>query len=140
MAIGPEEINWLAVVVCGVGTFLLGGLWYTALFGKLWQKLSGYTHEQMQAMQKMRPAPKFFGGMIAAYLVMALGMAALWAWFDVRTYASGAIGGAFVGVVAAAMGLTLTIASEKRLGAWVIDVVFFGVVLAGTGAVLAGWR
>lgn len=140
MGIGPEEINWLAVVVCGVGTFLVGGLWYTALFGKVWKKLSGYSDEQMAAMQKMRPPPKFFGGMVAAYLVMALGMAALWAWCDVKTSADGAFGGGFVAIVAAAMGLTLTLASEKRLGAWVIDALFFVVALVGTGAVLGGWR
>ena len=30
-----DEINLLAVLVAGLATFFLGGLWYTALFGKL---------------------------------------------------------------------------------------------------------
>ncbi len=36
------EINYLAVVVAALGSFLLGGLWYSpALFGKVWQREAG---------------------------------------------------------------------------------------------------
>jgi hypothetical protein len=44
------EINWLAVVIAAVASFLLGGLWYSpALFGKAWQRAAGLTDEQLKS-------------------------------------------------------------------------------------------
>ncbi len=31
-----SHINYIAVLVCGVAYFMLGWLWYSALFGKIW--------------------------------------------------------------------------------------------------------
>jgi hypothetical protein len=43
------EVNWIAIVVAAVASFLLGGLWYSnALFGKAWQRESGVTDEQIK--------------------------------------------------------------------------------------------
>jgi hypothetical protein len=43
------EINWLAVVVAAVLSFVLGGLWYSpVLFGKAWQRETGLTDEQLK--------------------------------------------------------------------------------------------
>ncbi len=36
------EINYLAVILCGVSSLVLGGLWYSPLlFGKAWQRRTG---------------------------------------------------------------------------------------------------
>lgn len=33
------SVNWFAVIVAAVGSFILGGLWYSPmLFSKRWQK------------------------------------------------------------------------------------------------------
>lgn len=140
MGIGPEEINWLAVAASAVGVFLLGAVWYTALFGKLWQKLSGYTHEQIDAMAKVRPMGRFLGGMFAAYVFVALGMAALWGFAEIKNAVDGAFGGLFVGIIAAAFCFTIVNASNKRLAAWLIDGPFVVIACVGTGALLGGWR
>lgn len=43
------EINWIAVVVAAVSSFVLGGLWYSPLlFGKAWQKEAGLTDEKLK--------------------------------------------------------------------------------------------
>ena len=43
------EVNYLAVVVAAVASFLSGGLWYSnALFGKVWQRESGVTDAQLE--------------------------------------------------------------------------------------------
>jgi hypothetical protein len=43
------EVNWIAIVVAAVASFLLGGLWYSnVLFGKTWQREAGVTDEQMK--------------------------------------------------------------------------------------------
>lgn len=42
------EIHWLAVIVAGVAGFMVGGVWYSALFGKLWMAARGVTADSMK--------------------------------------------------------------------------------------------
>lgn len=42
------EINWLAVFAAAASSFILGGLWYSALFAKQWQTAAGVTDEQIK--------------------------------------------------------------------------------------------
>ena len=43
------EVNWIAIVVAALASFLLGGLWYSpVLFGKAWQREAGLTDEQLK--------------------------------------------------------------------------------------------
>ena len=40
------EVNWLAVLLCGVSSLVLGGLWYSpALFARQWQAAAGLSDE-----------------------------------------------------------------------------------------------
>jgi Protein of unknown function (DUF1761) len=135
------EINWLAVVVAALVAFLVGGVWYQALFGKLWLKLHGYTAEQELAMKALRPPPLFFGGMIVSYLVLALVLALLISAMPEKT----ALGGAALGVLvwlgpAAAIGMTGWLASNKELGIYLIDIGCELVYLVLMGLILGGWR
>jgi hypothetical protein len=44
------EVNYLAVVIAAIASFLLGGLWYSpALFGKVWQREAGLSDEQLKS-------------------------------------------------------------------------------------------
>jgi hypothetical protein len=44
------EVNLVAVLVCGVASLLLGGLWYSpVLFGRIWQRSAGLSDEQAQS-------------------------------------------------------------------------------------------
>jgi len=52
------EINWIAVVVAALASFLLGGLWYSpVLFGKAWQRETGLSDEKL----KQGNTAKIFG-------------------------------------------------------------------------------
>jgi hypothetical protein len=43
------HVNWLAVVVSTLSTFLIGGIWYSpVLFGEAWMKENGLTEESMK--------------------------------------------------------------------------------------------
>jgi hypothetical protein len=42
------EINWLAVFAAAVSSFVLGGVWYSALFAKAWQSAAGLSDEQIK--------------------------------------------------------------------------------------------
>ena len=40
------DINWLAVLVAAVVTFVLGGVWYGPLFGRVWRTAEGQAEPQ----------------------------------------------------------------------------------------------
>ena len=41
--------NVLAIAIAAVSNFLLGGLWYSLLFGKTWQQEAGVSNEKIKA-------------------------------------------------------------------------------------------
>jgi hypothetical protein len=43
------EVNWLAVLVAAASGFMVGGVWYGPLFGKIWQREVGLSDEQLKA-------------------------------------------------------------------------------------------
>ena len=81
-------INYWAVLVAAIASFVVGWLWYGPLFGKMWKGLMGLTDESMKAMA-MKPATAMFWGfvtsLIMAYVLAnftvvwgALGLAGAW--------------------------------------------------------------
>ena len=46
-------MNWLAVVVATLAFFAVGAIWYTALFGKIWQREVGLSDEQLTGGRNM---------------------------------------------------------------------------------------
>jgi hypothetical protein len=135
------KINWLAVVAAALATFFLGGLWYTALFGKLWQRLQGFTDEQLKVMRARRPPPVFFGGMIVAYFVLAIVMAVLVTSFNLSGVTSGVLLGLLLWIgPTSAVAFTGWLASDKIIGTFWLDAAYQFICLAMMGAILAVWR
>src|SRR5438552_3978857 len=136
-----SEINWLAVAVAGLIAFLVGGVWYTALFGQLWIKLQGYSPEQVKEMQAQMSPPIFFGGMLVSYLVLAFVLALLLTGFERPTAFTGAVLGALVWLgPAASIGMTGHIANGKPIGLFAIDTTCQLIYLVLMGALLGRWR
>lgn len=135
------QVNVWAVLVAGMATFFLGGAWYTALFGKAWVRLHGYTPEQVAAMQKARPPHVFFSVMVVSYLVLAYIIAVLAAWAGVGSVGGGVMLGLLLWIgPAMCIGATAFIASNKPLGAFAIDWAYQFVFLLMMGAIIGGWR
>lgn len=63
-------INWLAVLLAALSSFLIGGIWYNALFVKKWQNLTGLKEKDLQ-----KGMGKVFAGSFILSLVMALNLA-----------------------------------------------------------------
>ena len=62
------EVNWIAVFVAAVSSFLLGGVWYSpALFGSVWMRETGLTEEQLA----QRNLALVFGGSFVLSLIAA---------------------------------------------------------------------
>src|SRR5438552_883479 len=122
MSIDFAAINYLAVLVAGLATFMLGGVWYSGLFGKLWIKLHGYSEEKVNAMKARIKPPVFFGGMIVCDLIIAFVMAILVVALNLTTVQGGALLGFLIWLgPAAAIQMTSHIASDRHIGLYLID-------------------
>ena len=64
-------LNPIAILLAALSTFVIGGLWYSLLFAKPWQRAAGVTDEQLK-----RGAPRIFVGSALLALVMAASLAA----------------------------------------------------------------
>ena len=67
------SINWLAILVAGISSFVVGGIWYSpGLFGKAWMKDNNLTEDDVKRGNK----GKIFGWTLIFSLLMAanLGM------------------------------------------------------------------
>jgi hypothetical protein len=66
------DLNYLAIVLAALSTFLLGGLWYSpAVFGKTWMKENGFTEESMRGSNML----KIFGLAFILALISAVNLA-----------------------------------------------------------------
>ena len=134
------ELNWLAIIVAAVATFMLGGMWYTALFGNAWKKAHGYSEEMCKQMQASKPAPVFFGTMIVCYFIIALGVAMLSQLAGVTSAGGGISLGFVLWFVVAAVGLTNHIPTNVTFAGYLIDTVYQFIYLVGSAALIGAWR
>lgn len=66
------ELNYLAIALSALSTFLIGGLWYSpALFGKAWMKENGFKEEDMKNANMI----KIFGLAFLLALISAVNLA-----------------------------------------------------------------
>jgi hypothetical protein len=66
-------INWWAVLVAGISSFVVGGIWYSpGLFGKAWMKDNNFTEEEIK---KGGNKGKIFGFTLIFSLLMAVNLA-----------------------------------------------------------------
>jgi hypothetical protein len=91
------KTNYLAVVVCAVVYWLLGGLWYGLLFSKRWMALENMTEAQAQGMNVALAYIITF----VLNLLMAYVLAQLCLWRNANTLGRGAAIGVllWVGIV-----------------------------------------
>ena len=62
------DVNWIAVLLCGVASLVLGGLWYSPVaFGSAWQRAAGLSDEQA----KSGNMALIFGGAFALSVIAA---------------------------------------------------------------------
>jgi hypothetical protein len=129
-----DNLNYLAVFVAALSSFLIGGVWYSPLlFARAWQREAGLTDEQVRG-----GAGRAFGGafvlslVIATNLAMFLGKDAGIAW--------GAGAGALAGIGWAAASLATIFLFERRSTMLiVIDGGYLAVSYSVMGAIIGVW-
>jgi hypothetical protein len=134
------DVNYPAVLVAGLLAFVVGAVWYTALFGKVWIRLQGFSDEKVKEMKANMSPVKFFGGMLLSYLVLAWVIAIILTGVPESDARTGATLGFFVWLGAAAIGFTGHLPSGRPLGVYLIDTGCQLVYLVLMGLLLGAWR
>ena len=126
-------INWLAVAVAALATFVIGGPWYSPLlFRKRWQREMGAADVQRGHPLRVFSLAYLFSLIAAACLAAVLGPDA--------NAISGLKLGAIVGAcfVATSFGINYQFAN-RSLAAWLIDGGYHVVQFAAMGLILGAW-
>ena len=128
------EMNWLAVIGAALAGFVIGGIWYGPLFGKVWQREAGLSDADI----KNANMPLTFGTTFLLNLLAAFILAHVLATFgtpglSLSVQIAGGIGLAFI---ATSIGVNYLFA-RKSLKLFVIDAGYWIVIYSVMGAVLS---
>lgn len=137
-------INYLAVLVCGIVSMVLGFLWYGPLFGKQWMALSGITPPQAGAEKPKegmgkRYALAFVGSLIMAY-VLAHSLVFADEYLKVSDVSGGLMAGfwSWLGFIApVTLGTVLWDGKPWKL--WILNNAYYLIQLLIFGVILALW-
>ena len=130
------HVNYLAVVVAAIASYIIATVWYAVLFGKAWQKLTGATD--------MKPSPlniilSFVGSLIMSYVLyhsIAFGN-----YYVQMSGAGGGLMGGFFSWIGFIAPVTLMtkLYEKKPWGLWLLDNGFWLISLLVMGAILSAW-
>lgn len=133
------DVNYWAVLLCGVLAMGLGAFWYSPfLFGKIWMESLDKSEEELK--KDFNPV-RTYGLAFLGHLIMAYALARVMTYTDASTVAQG-IRIAFlcwIGFTAATMFINSLFEGKKieRLG---VDAGYHLIVLLVYGAVLGAWQ
>ncbi|MEM9390592.1 MAG: DUF1761 domain-containing protein [Bacteroidota bacterium] len=128
-----STLNWLAIVVATISTFVIGAIWYGPVFGKVWMQENGFTEEDL----KEANMAKIYGTAFILELVMAVNLALFLKGLSVP---DGLLYGFFTGFgwIAMAMGVNYLF-SRNTIRLWFIDSFYFVISFTLMGAILTAW-
>lgn len=131
------DINIISVIAAAFAGFVVGGLWYGPLFGKIWQAETGVTEEKAKAGN----LPLVFGSVFLLNLFAAFILGHVLA-----TYGNPAVGtsmmisgGVGLGFVATAIGVNYLF-SQKSLRLFIIDASYWTLIYTVMGAIFGALR
>lgn len=142
------EINYWAVLVAGVVSMIIGGLWYGPLFGKMWMKGQGLDPNDKERMEKMKKAAgsayaqMFIGSLIQMYVFAHV----LWAFDAALTEKMGPVAAGLQGGFWMWLGFILPVKygdklwSGKKFNYVAIDLGYYLVLLLISGVILSSWK
>jgi hypothetical protein len=126
---------YLEPVIGGIAAFLLGFLWYTALFGKVWQAETGISEEDAQ-----KDMLRTHGLALLMMIIMSFILNFIIGMHEPaeQTFVHGGFHGALMGLFIAVPAVTINyLYQRKSLKLWLIDASYMVCLLALSGAVMA---
>jgi hypothetical protein len=131
-----STVNFLAVLVAAISSFIVGSLWYSPiLFGKVWQKESGMTNEKIKRSNMV----KIFGLTFVLSFIIALCLALFFA--GQADFTNGLLYGFFTGAfwVATAIGI-LYLFEHHSFKLWLINAGYHIIGFTIMGGILGAWH
>jgi hypothetical protein len=122
-----HEINWIAVLLATIANSLLGGFWFTAIFGKAYFTSLGKTR-----VANEKPALIFILGPLVCGLVTVVAMAILVYAFGITSIVDAIIFGGVIGV-----GLLASTTVNTAINPNIPRPILYGVI-SGSYFILAG--
>ena len=136
MAVAFSGLNWWAIIVATVSTFVLGWLWYSPiLFGNAWMKVTGLTEESI----KQANMAKVFGGAFALTLIASINLGMFLG--PKSDLAFGIAAGAATGIgwIVPAFGVVYLF-EQRPTKQWFINGGYWVVAFIMMGAILGAWK
>lgn len=133
-------LNYWAILVSGIVSMVLGAVWYSPpIFGNLWMKLSGMSHEQLEHSKKKGMAVSYLVAFIAL-LVTAYVLAHYVNYAGAKTFQDGLWAGfwPWLGFVAP-ITIGMVLWENKPLSLWVLHNVHHLISLLIMGVILTMW-
>ncbi|HXA39296.1 MAG TPA: DUF1761 domain-containing protein [Phenylobacterium sp.] len=129
------HVNWLAVLAAALSSFVLGGIWYSALFAKAWQAAAGLSDADVAGGNK----PLMFAGAFALSLVQSAVFALFLGPNPAPMLGVGAGFAAGLCWVAAAFGITYLF-ERRSLKLFAINGGYATLQFTAIGAILGLWH
>ncbi|MGD8427331.1 MAG: DUF1761 domain-containing protein [Balneolaceae bacterium] len=136
-----SNINFFAVLVATLSTFVVGWLWYGPLFGKAWMKTTGLTEEQLQQGNMA----KIFGLAFIFEFIMAFNLAMFFygsaEGAEMMTAATGAFYGFLTGFGWIFFAIAVSGLFEQRSWKYVlVNGGYWAVAFTLMGLILGAWK
>ena len=132
-----ESMNYAAILVAAVANYVIATIWYAAIFGKVWMKLTG--------INDMKPAPVnmilvFIGSLVMSFILYHMIMFGN-AFLHVSGIQGGLMGGfhSWLGFIAPVT-LSTKLYEKKPWGLWLLDNGFWLISLLVMGMILSMWQ
>lgn len=131
-----SQLNYWAILVAALSTFLLGGLWYSpAVFGTAWMRENGFTEESMKGGNLV----KIFGLTFLLALIASVNLAMF------LGSEANATMGAFYGFLAGFGWVAMFIGTHylferKSLKLFLINAGYSVVALTIMGLIIGAWK
>ena len=126
------DINWLAVGFGTLAFFVVGAVWYTALFGKAWQREVGLSNEQLMDGRNMALT---YGTCLLLEFVVVLTLGHLFAFLHPGDHVKMMMATGFgLAIMSPAIGINY-LYQRKSLKLFLIDAGHFVVGMAVVGLV-----
>jgi len=130
------HVNYLAVLVAAIANYVIAVIWYAAIFGKVWRKLTG--------IADVKPVPVnivlvFIGSLVLSFVLyhsIVFGSSYL----KIGGVGGGMMGGFFgwLGYIAPVTLMT-KLYEKKPWGLWLLDNAFWLISLLVMGIILSLW-
>ncbi|MHC1737664.1 MAG: DUF1761 domain-containing protein [Ignavibacteriaceae bacterium] len=130
-----EGINYLAVIVSAILSFVIGSLWYGPLFGKIWLKEIGLDPKELEQANMF----KIFGTAFILTLIIGFNLAAFLGPDSDLT--SGLLYGALAGIgwVSASIGVVYLF-GRKSFKLFLVDAGYQVVIYTLMGGIIGLWK